>query len=166
MPPEMDGLLKDRSDFSSWKPRFYLFLRPIKKYAHTMIILKYGGMGLRIIPILLGLAACTSMPYIPENLSPAELIQKGQEASDRNRYKQSLQYYEAILERYPSYIDEVCAAEYEIAFIHYKQKQYELAKSEFHALLSRYETPDAELLPLQFKKLTEIVLAKIAAKER
>jgi tetratricopeptide (TPR) repeat protein len=161
----MDGFLKDKPDFSWRKPQFYLFLRFIKKYAHTMITLKYGGMGLRIIPIMLGIAACTSMLYIPENLSPAELIQKGQEASDRNKYKQSLQYYEAIIERYPSYIDEICAAEYEIAFIHYKQKKYELAKSEFQALLSRYDTPDAELLPLQFKKLTEIVLAKIAAKE-
>lgn len=161
----MEGFSKDRSGFSEWS-RFYLFSRPIKKYAHTMITLKYGDMGLRIIPILLGIAACTSTISIPEHVSPAELIQKGQEASDRNKYKQSLQYYEAIIERYPSYIDEVCAAEYEIAFIHYKQKQYELAKSEFQALLSRYETPDAELLPLQFKKLAEIVLAKITARER
>jgi outer membrane protein assembly factor BamD (BamD/ComL family) len=97
-------------------------------------------------------------------LSPAELIQKGQEASDRNRYKQSLQYYGAIIERYPSYIDEVCAAEYEIAFIYYKQKKYEQAKSALEALLSRYETADAELLPQQFRKLTQIVLAKIAEK--
>jgi tetratricopeptide (TPR) repeat protein len=166
MPSNRDGFLKDRPDFFWRKPQLYLFLRPIKKYAHTMITLKYGGMGLRIIPIMLWIAACTSMLSIPENLSPAELIQKGQEASDRNKYKQSLQYYEAIIERYPSYIDEVCAAEYEIAFIHYKQKHYELAKSEFQTLLSRYDTADAELLPQQFKKLSEIVLAKIVAKER
>ncbi|MDR2393630.1 MAG: hypothetical protein LBD93_05710 [Treponema sp.] len=130
-----------------------------------MISLQYRGMGLRILPLIVGIVSCTSVLYIPENLSPAELIQKGQEASDRNRYKHSLQYYEAIIERYPSYIDEVCAVEYEIAFIHYKQKHYELAKYEFQALLSRYDSPDAELLPLQFKKLTELVLAKIAAKE-
>jgi outer membrane protein assembly factor BamD (BamD/ComL family) len=130
-----------------------------------MITLKQEGV-VSIIAVMLGIAACTTTISIPEHLSPAELIQKGQEASDRNKYKQSLQYYEAIIERYPSYIDEVCAAEYEIAFIHYKQKQYERAKSEFYALLSRYDTPDAELLPLQFKKLTEIVLTKIEAKER
>ncbi|MDR1031006.1 MAG: hypothetical protein LBL76_09070 [Treponema sp.] len=127
---------------------------------------KKQGLVVSIIAIMLGIAACASTISIPDHLSPAELIQKGQEASDRNKYKQSLQYYEAIIERYPSYIDEVCAAEYEIAFIHYKQKQYEQAKSEFYALLSRYDTPDAELLPLQFKKLTEIVLTKIEAKER
>ncbi|MDR2632445.1 MAG: tetratricopeptide repeat protein [Treponema sp.] len=130
-----------------------------------MISLKHGSIGLRLLPLILVMVSCVSTLYIPEHLSPAELIQKAQEASDRNKYKQALQYYEAIIERYPSYIDEVCAAEYEIAFIHYKQRQYELAKSEFQALLSRYDSPDAELLPLQFKKLTEIVLAKIAAKE-
>lgn len=113
------------------------------------------------------ITACASgRMFIPDHLSPAELIQRGQEASDRNRYKQALQYYEAIIERYPSYIDEICAAEYEIAFIHYKQKKYETATRELNALLNRYDTPDEELLPPQFKKLAIIVLAKIEDKRK
>jgi outer membrane protein assembly factor BamD (BamD/ComL family) len=112
------------------------------------------------------ITACASRRIqIPDHLSPPELIQQGQTASDKNRYNQALQYYQAILERYPSYIDEICAAEYEIAFIHYKQKQYDTAAAEFNALLERYNTPDAELLPPQFKRLAEMGLQKIEDKQ-
>jgi TolA-binding protein len=95
-----------------------------------------------------------------------ELIQRGQEASDTNQYAKAVRFYQAVVERYPSYIDEICAAEYEIAFIHYKQKKYGLASDEFQALLGRYNTPDEELLPPQFKKLSLIVMGKIEAKRK
>jgi outer membrane protein assembly factor BamD (BamD/ComL family) len=112
------------------------------------------------------LSACVSGPQnIPGDLSPAELVQRAQEASDRNRYTTALRYYETILDRYATNIDLVCAAEYEIAFIHYKQKKYDTAKAEFHTLLERYNTRDEELLPRQFKKLANIVLEQIAEKE-
>jgi outer membrane protein assembly factor BamD (BamD/ComL family) len=108
-------------------------------------------------------ASCVTKPVdIPEGLSQAELIQKGQEASDRNRYPVALQYYETIIQRFPYDIDGICAAEYEIAFIHYKQKKYDIAKIEFNNLLERYNTPDEELLPQQFKILSRIVLQRIA----
>jgi outer membrane protein assembly factor BamD (BamD/ComL family) len=106
-------------------------------------------------------AGCLSGPVIPDTITPAELVQRAQEASDRNRYKQSLGYYEAILERFPENDEYACAAEYEIAFIHYKQKRYDLAESEFRDLLARYDQTDAELLPPQYKILANIVMAKI-----
>ncbi|MDR0562195.1 MAG: hypothetical protein LBG73_05850 [Spirochaetaceae bacterium] len=115
--------------------------------------------------LLFALCGCVSKAPIPD-LTPPELIQQAQAASDKNKYTQALRYYEAILERYPSYIDEICAAEYEIAFIHYKQKKYDQASAEFAALLTRYDTPDAELLPPQFKRLAELGLQKIAEKQR
>jgi outer membrane protein assembly factor BamD (BamD/ComL family) len=114
--------------------------------------------------VLVGLwcVSCASGPVdIPDDLSPAELVQRGQEALDRNKYDQALQYYEVLLRKYPDNMDIVCAAEYEIAFIHYKQKKFSQARSEFNSLLARYDTPDAELLPLQFKILSEIVLEKL-----
>jgi outer membrane protein assembly factor BamD (BamD/ComL family) len=112
------------------------------------------------------LFACASRPVsIPDDITAEELIQRGQEASDRNRYKQSLQYYETILDRFPTNIDLICAAEYEIAFIHYKQKLYPQSRSEFEDLLARYDVPDAELLPPQFKILAEIVLEQLTEKE-
>ncbi|MDR1804126.1 MAG: hypothetical protein LBQ94_11035 [Treponema sp.] len=106
--------------------------------------------------------SCATGPaVVPENLSPAELIQRAQEASDRNRYEVSLQYYQAIIERFPFDIDNIIAAEYEIAFIHYKQKQYETAKAEFNDLLERYNTPDEALLPPSFKILSLKIMEKI-----
>ena len=106
--------------------------------------------------------SCASRPVvIPDDLTPMELIQRGQEASDRNRYSTALQYYQTLIERYPFDIDFICAAEYEIAFIHYKQKKYDIAKIEFADLLERYNTPDEELLPPQFKILSQKILARI-----
>jgi outer membrane protein assembly factor BamD (BamD/ComL family) len=114
--------------------------------------------------ILIGLwcLSCVSKPpVIPEGLSPAEIIQRGQEASDKNKFNQALEYYAVLLQRYPENMEIVCAAEYEIAFIHYKQKKYNQARTEFNALLARYDTPDEELLPAQFKILSQIVLTKL-----
>jgi outer membrane protein assembly factor BamD (BamD/ComL family) len=115
--------------------------------------------------LALGLGACAT-GQLREAETPEELIQYGQEAMDRNRYKLALAYYELILERFPGNDSVICAAEYEIAFIHYKQKKYDLARTEFQALLGRYDTPDEELLPSQFKILTNIVLEQIDAKTR
>ena len=107
-------------------------------------------------------ASCASGPVvIPDDLTPMELIQRGQEASDRGRYSVSLQYYQTLIERFPLDIDNICGAEYEIAFIHYKEKKYDIAKKEFTDLLDRYNTPDAALLPPQFKVLSEKIIAKI-----
>jgi outer membrane protein assembly factor BamD (BamD/ComL family) len=111
--------------------------------------------------------ACVGGPQnISEDLSPSELIQRAQEASDRNRYKIALQYYQALLERNLYNIDLVCTAEYEIAFIYYKQKKYALSKDGFNALLERYNTPDEENLPPQFKLLALKVLERIDEKEK
>ncbi|MCL2130338.1 MAG: hypothetical protein FWH35_08300 [Treponema sp.] len=107
--------------------------------------------------------SCASKPVvIPYELTVMEMIQRAQEASDRNKYKVSLQYYETIIERFPYDIDNVCGAEYEIAFIHYKQKKYDIAKAEFNLLLDRYNTADEELLPPQFKILSNKILANIS----
>ena len=115
----------------------------------------------------LAAASCTSKPVvIPDDISAMELIQRGQEASDRNRFANALQYYEEVLVRFPMDIDNIIAAEYEIAFIHYKQKRYDTAKIGFNELLERYNTPDEELLPPQFKILSNIVLERIEEIER
>jgi TolA-binding protein len=113
------------------------------------------------------LSACATGPAdIPGDISPEELIQRAQEASDRNRFNLSLRYYQVIPERFPSNIDFICAAEYEIAFIHYKQKKYAQAREELQALLRRYEGPDGVLLPGQFRVLAEIVLKRIGEKQK
>jgi outer membrane protein assembly factor BamD (BamD/ComL family) len=107
-------------------------------------------------------AGCSSGPAnVGDAITPAELVQRAQEASDRNRHNQALGYYGLILERFPNNIEYVCAAEYEIAFLHYKQKKYDLSESELRELLARYDDPDAELLPPQYRILANIVIAAI-----
>ena len=110
---------------------------------------------------LLILSCATGPLTIPNDLTPMELIQRGQEASDRNRFSHALQYYEALIDRNPFDIDFICAAEYEIAFIHYKQRKFDLSRSKFNALLARYRAPGGQLLPPQFEILSNIVLARI-----
>lgn len=106
--------------------------------------------------------SCSSAPpVVKEGLSPAELIQSAQDAYDRGRYADATVYYEAILTRFPNDPAAICAAEYEISFIRYKQKRYDEAKAGFRALLERYKTADAALLPAQYKVLGEKILAKI-----
>jgi len=116
--------------------------------------------------VLILFFACETTINISEDLSPAELIQRAQEASDRNYYKTALQYYEALLARNRNNNALVINAEYEIAFIHYKQKKYEQAREELNAILEYYNTPDEELLPQQFKRLAQIVLQSIDKKEK
>jgi outer membrane protein assembly factor BamD (BamD/ComL family) len=115
----------------------------------------------------LGVFSCASRGVtIPDDLTPAEIIQRAQEASDRNRYKTALQYYQALYDRNATNIDLICAAEYEIAFIHYKQKKYVEAREEFNALLERYNTPNEANLPQQFKLLANKVLERMDEKEK
>ena len=115
-----------------------------------------------LVALTLLAASCAGGPVnVPYDLGPMEIIQLAQEASDRNRYSTSLQYYEIILERFPHDIDSVCAAEYEIAFIHYKQRRFDAARDGFHNLLLRYDHPDGELLPQQFRILSNIVLQRM-----
>jgi outer membrane protein assembly factor BamD (BamD/ComL family) len=119
----------------------------------------------RLPVLLLGAAltvSCFSGPEtIPDTIAPEKLVQQAQEASDRNRYRQALVYYEVILERFSGDTAYVCAAEYEIGFIHYKQKKYELAETELRKLLAQYDHPDAELLPPQYKILANIILTRL-----
>ena len=123
--------------------------------------MKFRSIAGFLLTMILAVSCRTGPLIIPDDMSPEELIQKAQEASDRNKYSVSLQYYETIIHRFPYDIDSICAAEYEIAFIHYKQKKYDIAKIEFNGLLERYNIPDEELLPQQFKILSQIVLKRI-----
>ena len=117
-------------------------------------------------PFSLFLLSCASTVTINDNLSPAEIIQRGQEALDRNRYNIAIQYYQALYDRNPHSIDLIITAEYHIANIHYKQKKYGQARAELNAILEYYNSPDEELLPQHYKKLAAIVLNKIEEKDK
>jgi len=115
--------------------------------------------------VFLGVSCASRPAYIPEDLTPMELIQRGQEAWARNRPALALQHYNTLIERFPHDIYFICAAEYEIAFIYYRRGNFAEARVKFNNLLARYDSPDAELLPPQFRVLSEIVLERITEAE-
>jgi len=106
------------------------------------------------------LSSCATR-VIPYGLGPEELIQRGQEASDRNRFRHALQYYQAVLERHPGNSDSVVAAEYEIAFIHYRQRNMYLAREGMNAILERFDAPGGDMLPEKFRVLARMILGRI-----
>jgi outer membrane protein assembly factor BamD (BamD/ComL family) len=107
------------------------------------------------------IASCATTIEIGENLTAEELVQRGQEAMDSNRYRTALQFYQALYDRNPGHIDRIITAEYHIAFIHYKQRNYTLARTGFNSVIEHYNIPDEELLPQHFRRLAQIVLQRI-----
>lgn len=113
------------------------------------------------------LAACAGAPkVIPQDLSSRELVQRAQEATDAYNYKAAIAYYEALRERYGSDPLSKTTADYEIAFIAYKQGRFAVAKEGMENLLARYSGPDAALLPPRYAILAKKVLESIATKTK
>jgi len=107
------------------------------------------------------LFACASGPVeVPPEMPPSKIVQKAQEAADVNKYNLAREYYLVLLERYGDRDEYLAIAEYEIAFIHYKQKNYSAARNGFETLLSRYKK-EGNTLPLQFNALSEKMLRRL-----
>ncbi len=97
---------------------------------------------------IIAVAACrTGPPEIPEELTSAEFFQRAQEAVDQENWDHALAYYVEFLERYPDDLQNVVAAEYEIAFIYYRRGERTIARERLNALLARYDEPGSERLP-------------------
>lgn len=114
---------------------------------------------------LMALSGCQSVPKsVPDKLSAKEIIQRAQEASDSGNYAAAAFYYKTCEERYSDDLSVVCACEYELAFIDYKAGKYDQSEKGFQTLLARYSSPDAALLPQEYKILAEKILPKVQAK--
>jgi outer membrane protein assembly factor BamD (BamD/ComL family) len=111
------------------------------------------------------LASCSHIPKsIPESLSAREIVQYAQEATDAYHYDAAIVYYKALGERFGSDPLYKSTAEYEIAFLAYKQKHYAKAKEGLEALLAEYAGPDGASLPPRYLVLSKKVLEKIDEK--
>jgi tetratricopeptide (TPR) repeat protein len=112
--------------------------------------------------IVLFVGSCQSTPdEIPPDLSRMEMFQRAQEASDDGRYEQALAYYEEFIRRYPDNPGAIVEAEYEIAFIAYKQDQLSDAREGFQEILSKYESAGTNTLPAWPRVLSEKLVARI-----
>ncbi len=123
----------------------------------------------RLLPLLVVLlailGACASQPEeIPEDLEPIEYFQRAQNiVSENENYTRAVAYYQAFIERYPEDIQRIVEAKYEIAFLSYKQGNYEQARQQFEELLSYYEDEGSQVLPRWPKVLTQKVLEKMSS---
>jgi outer membrane protein assembly factor BamD (BamD/ComL family) len=110
---------------------------------------------------LVSLTGCNTVPKsVSADLNPRQIVQRGHEASDKGNFPAAIYYYQTAMERAPSDMSVVCSCEYEIAFIQYKEKKYELAKAGFENLLNRYNDPDSAVYPQEFRILAEKILKK------
>jgi len=121
--------------------------------------------ALALVPLLGWLGACRTTPVnIPQELTPADLFQKAQEASDVGRYALALKYYQAFQQRYPDERDRNLWARYEIALLHYKMGDDATAVRQFDELLAMYSGEGAADLPQGPKILAEKIKKKIEEK--
>ena len=107
--------------------------------------------------------ACAGVPkVIPQDLTAREIVQRAQEATDAYNYHAAIAYYEALGERFGSDPLYKTTADYEIAFIAFKQDRYAAAKEGFEALLALYAGPEGSTLPPRYAVLAKKVLESMA----
>ena len=100
--------------------------------------------------IVLLLTSCHSLKKDLDNpdLTPEEFFQKAQEAViDWNRYKLAIKFYEEFMRRYPDMKNRIIEAEYEIAFIKFKQHKLNDAEERFTQILDKYNSNDSIYYP-------------------
>ena len=131
--------------------------------ATTRLTSHWDRVCLSALIFVICIVGCSTVPSeIPTDIEPKEYFQRAQEAVvERGDYDTALRYYETFVERHGDDIQLTVEAEYEIAFIHYKQGEIDLAKAEFDALIDKYFSDNAQLLPRWPLILTEKVVASL-----
>jgi hypothetical protein len=119
-------------------------------------------LGITAATLSILLAGCQTVPtQAPQGLTQAEFFQRAQEAADSDNWKAALFYYRTFEKRYPNDEANIAAADYEIAFIHFRLKEYTVAKSGFEALLKKYEGANASKLPQWPEVLSRMILKEV-----
>ena len=116
--------------------------------------------------LLLAVSGCASVPdpsSIPPETTVADLSQNGQEALDDNNFKAAEVYYQLIIDRYGSDPKALTSAEFEIAHMRIKNKEWADAKIRLEAIIARYESTGGAGLPPEFLVLAKNDLKKVPA---
>lgn len=110
-------------------------------------------------------SSCASSKAISEDLTAKQLIQEGQNAFDKRKYKIAIGYYEKAIERFGSEDTQVLVeSKYEIGHIYMRQKNYEKAKTTFEELFAIYSKFVSGQLPGAYLKLSQLEMEKIPEK--
>ena len=113
--------------------------------------------------------SCMTVPdpeSVPDGLSVAELNLKAQESIDESNYKAAEVYYNLILERYGADPATATSAEFELAHIRIKRKDYADAAQRLNTIIARYETSGGAGLPPEYLVLARNDLARIPEEYR
>ena len=111
--------------------------------------------------ILAAFTGCRTTKQIPEGLTKAQLIQRGQDAFSSGDYKTSELYYKNVIQNYGDDTETYIEVKYELGHLYLKTKDYDKAQEAFDEILELYSYASAGDLPASYKKLAEIGLAKI-----
>ena len=108
------------------------------------------------------LIACSSVPTdIPQDLTAIELTQKAQTAFDNGNLKAAKVYYQTILDRFSDNPSAVCGAEFELAHLEIKNKNWSEAKTRLTTLINKYKEDTNSTLPREYLVLAQNDLKKI-----
>jgi tetratricopeptide (TPR) repeat protein len=96
---------------------------------------------LAVLASLAALASCASTgPVDLAGLTPAEVFQRAQTASDAGDFRRALAYYEGFLARPDVAAERAAWARYEAALLYHKLGDDDAALAKFDELLALYET--------------------------
>lgn len=110
---------------------------------------------------LFTLSSCNSLKEIPQESTPAQIIQMGQSAFDIGDYKNAENCYLTAIKRYGINIEVYIEAKYELAHTYMAEKKYNQAYPIFQEILDIYSQTAIGDLPPSFKKLAEIGISRI-----
>lgn len=104
-----------------------------------------------ILVISLAVISCNTLQTkeVPDDAGPDDLIIKAQQYTDENKTKAAEQLYNRLLDEYGSDTNYRIIAEYEIAHIKLKAKQYAEAKPLYEDIINIYDST-YETLPNKY----------------
>jgi len=86
------------------------------------------------------IGGCATVPTeVPEDLSPAELLQRAQEFADNRNYQAALAYNQAILDRFPNDRVAYITAQYHRGLFLQRDGEFAQAIEQYEIILSRFE---------------------------
>lgn len=134
---------------------------------NTLTTTRKAASVLLVSALLLALSSCMTVPdpaTIPPELSIAELSQKGQQSFDQNNFKAAEVYYQLVIDRYGTDASALISAEFEIAHLRMKKKNWDEARVKLEAIVAKYEQDESSSLPPEFLVLAKNDLARIPEK--
>lgn len=106
--------------------------------------------------------SCSSIPKtLPEDTTAADLLVQALDLYDSGKYKAAEYYCNAAIARSTNDVQQLIPAEYELAHMYIKRKKWAEAKPIFERIVSYYQSPESYAYPQEYKKLSELELAKI-----